>query len=299
MSWRQRPTPRRQEAGGNAARARPTWRGSVAARGRPARRAARLPRSRAFATRGPDRRGAARRCSPELGFQSPACASSRRRRRRRTVDAAASRRAPRRSQQPAGHGVPAPAAGAGVRRDVCERDGPHADAVVLAVDRRARRCYVPLPLEPRRCAARLAAVLADADVEKIGHDLKRDLLLLGDALRSRSRPRLRRDGRRRICSRRRRRTGWRTLATDDARCASAGVPRRRAGARQRRVAAAAACATASRARLDERGHDAAVRRGRDAARATCSRRWSGAACGSTSSALRAHEPRDRSRAWTR
>jgi len=61
-----------------------------------------------------------------------------------------------------------------------ERDGPHTDAIILAVDDIAP-LYVPLPLEPP-VVGRLAAVLADADIEKIGHDLKRDRLLLGDAV---------------------------------------------------------------------------------------------------------------------
>ena len=59
-----------------------------------------------------------------------------------------------------------------------ERDGPHITGIVLAVDDDAP-LHVPLPFAP---PAALAAVLQDAGIEKIGHDLKRDLLLLGDAL---------------------------------------------------------------------------------------------------------------------
>jgi DNA polymerase-1 len=57
-----------------------------------------------------------------------------------------------------------------------ERDGPHVGGIVLAVDGAAPLCVAP------PAPAALATLLNDAAVEKVGHDLKRDLLLLGDVL---------------------------------------------------------------------------------------------------------------------
>ena len=56
-----------------------------------------------------------------------------------------------------------------------ERDGPHMRGVVVAADD-AAPLHVPLQLAPA-----LGAVLEDAAVEKVGHDLKHDLLLLDAA----------------------------------------------------------------------------------------------------------------------
>ena len=58
------------------------------------------------------------------------------------------------------------------------RDGPQVTGIVLAVDGAAPLCVAPATAAP--VTASLAALLKDAGVEKIGHDLKRDLLLLGD-----------------------------------------------------------------------------------------------------------------------
>lgn len=55
-----------------------------------------------------------------------------------------------------------------------ERDGPHAGSIVLAVDGAAPLCVSPTALTT------LGPLLNDVAVEKVGHDLKRDLLLLGD-----------------------------------------------------------------------------------------------------------------------
>ena len=56
-----------------------------------------------------------------------------------------------------------------------ERDGPHMRGVVVAADD-AAPLHVPLQLAPA-----LGAVLEEAAVEKVGHDLKHDLLLLDAA----------------------------------------------------------------------------------------------------------------------
>jgi DNA polymerase-1 len=56
-----------------------------------------------------------------------------------------------------------------------ERDGPHLHGIVAAAAD-VQPLHVPLSLAPA-----LGALLKDAAVEKVGHDLKRDLLLLGDA----------------------------------------------------------------------------------------------------------------------
>jgi len=55
-----------------------------------------------------------------------------------------------------------------------ERDGPHLHGIVAAGD--GEPLHVPLPLVPA-----VGAVLQEAALETIGHDLKRDLLLLGAA----------------------------------------------------------------------------------------------------------------------
>jgi DNA polymerase-1 len=57
-----------------------------------------------------------------------------------------------------------------------ERDGPHPSGLVVTVEDDAP-LHVPLPLARTQA---IAALLQDAGVEKIGHDVKRDLLLLGD-----------------------------------------------------------------------------------------------------------------------
>jgi DNA polymerase-1 len=60
-----------------------------------------------------------------------------------------------------------------------EHDGPHLEGVVLAADG-ATPAYLTHPGEGPS-TPQLAALLADTTVEKVGHDLKKDLLLLGNS----------------------------------------------------------------------------------------------------------------------
>lgn len=60
-----------------------------------------------------------------------------------------------------------------------ERDGPHAAGIVIAAE---GEMPLYVPLADATLSKPLAELLADERIEKVGHDLKRDLLLIGDRL---------------------------------------------------------------------------------------------------------------------